>query len=117
MFSRSITNVKKVESVCLSVVPDSVTPWTTAHQTLLFMGFSGFSGQEYWSNGLPCPSPGDLLDPGIKPMSPELAGKFFTTETLGKHYSNCSLFIIETYKLRTAFICYPCFLGLVGEPS
>ena len=28
----------------------------------------GFSRQEYWS-GLPCPSPGDLPDPGIEPMS------------------------------------------------
>ena len=28
----------------------------------------GFSGQECWS-GLPCPSPGDLPDPGIKPGS------------------------------------------------
>ena len=26
----------------------------------------GFSRQEYWSE-LPCPPPGDLLDPGIKP--------------------------------------------------
>ena len=37
----------------------------------------GFSRQEYWS-GLPCPPPGDLPDPGIKPESPALAGKFFT---------------------------------------
>ena len=29
----------------------------------------GFFRQEYWS-GLPCPPPGDLPDPGIKPMSP-----------------------------------------------
>ena len=29
----------------------------------------GFSRQEYWS-GLPCPSPGDLPYPGIKPGSP-----------------------------------------------
>ena len=29
----------------------------------------GFSRQEYWS-GLPFPSPGDLLDPGIEPGSP-----------------------------------------------
>jgi len=29
---------------------------------------------------LPFPSPGDLLDPGIKPVSPALAGRFFTTE-------------------------------------
>ena len=28
----------------------------------------GFSRQEYWS-GLPCPPPGNLSDPGIKPMS------------------------------------------------
>ena len=28
----------------------------------------GFSRQEYWS-GLPCPTPGDLLDPGIEPRS------------------------------------------------
>ena len=29
----------------------------------------GFSRQEYW-NGLPCLPPGDLLDPGIEPVSP-----------------------------------------------
>ena len=43
----------------------------------------GFSKQEYWS-GLPCPPPGDLSNPGIKPESlesPALAGGFFTTES------------------------------------
>ena len=39
----------------------------------------GFRRQEYWS-GLPFPSPGDVPDPGIKPASPALAGRFFTTE-------------------------------------
>ena len=34
----------------------------------------GFSRQEYWS-GLPCPSPGDLPDPGIEPESPALGGR------------------------------------------
>ena len=43
----------------------------------------GFSRQEYWS-GLPFPPPGDPPDPGIKPVSPALAGGFFTTELLGK---------------------------------
>ena len=43
----------------------------------------GFTRQEYWS-GLPFPSPGDLPDPGIKPMSPALAAGFFTTEPPGK---------------------------------
>ena len=28
----------------------------------------GFPGQEYW-NGLPFPSPGDLLNPGMEPVS------------------------------------------------
>ena len=43
----------------------------------------GFSRREYWSE-LPCPPPGDLRDAGIEPaslMSPDLAGKFFTTST------------------------------------
>ena len=47
------------------------TPWTVARQAPLSMGFSW---QEYWS-GLPGPPPGDLSDPGSKPMSllyPEL---------------------------------------------
>ena len=39
-----------------------------------------FSRQEYWS-GLPVPSPGNLSDSGIKPMSPALAGRFFTTRS------------------------------------
>ena len=42
-----------------------------------------FSRQEYWSE-LPFPSPGDLPNPGNKPMSltsPVLAGRFFITST------------------------------------
>ena len=49
----------------------------------------GFSRKEYWS-GLPFPPPGDLLDPGIEPMSlapPSLASKFFTPAPPGKPYS------------------------------
>ena len=51
-----------------------------AHQAPLSMGFPR---QEYGS-GLPFPSPGELLDPGIKLMSPELAGGFFTIEPPAK---------------------------------
>ena len=42
--------------------------------------------QEYWS-GWPFPSPGNLPNPVIEPVSPafpSLAGGFFTTETPGK---------------------------------
>ena len=41
------------------------TPWTIAYQAPLS---KEFSRQEYWS-GLPCPSQGDLSDPGIEPPS------------------------------------------------
>ena len=56
------------------------TLWTVAHQAPLSMGFSR---QEYWIE-LPCPPPGDLPDPRIKPMSlvsPALAEWFFITST------------------------------------
>ena len=52
------------------------TLWTAACQAPLSMGFSQ---QGYWS-GLPCPSAGDRLHPGIEPaslMSPAVAGGFF----------------------------------------
>ena len=51
------------------------TLWIIALQALLSIEFSR---QEYWS-GLPFPSPEDLPDPGIEPvslMSPDLAGMF-----------------------------------------
>jgi len=54
------------------------TPWTIARQAPLSMEFSR---QEYWS-GFPFSSPGYLPDLGIKPtspVSPALAGGFFTT--------------------------------------
>ena len=60
-----------------------MTLWTAVYQAPLSMGFSR---QEYWS-GLSCPSPGDLSDPGIKPMSPAspvLQAYSLTTEPPGK---------------------------------
>ena len=54
------------------------TPWTVARQGPLSMRSSR---QEYWS-GLPCPSPRDLPQPGMEPMSlmsPALAAGCFTT--------------------------------------
>ena len=60
------------------------SPWIVAHQVPLSMEFSR---QEYWSR-LPLPPPGELLDPGIEPMSlespPVLTGRFFTTVPPGK---------------------------------
>ena len=65
---------------CFSCARLFVTLWTVAFQAPLSMRFSR---QEYWS-GLPCPSPGDLPDPGMELkslMSPALAGGFFNTST------------------------------------
>ena len=52
-----------------------------AHQVPLSMGFPR---QEYWSE-LPFPSPGNIPDPGIEPMTLALAGRFFTTKLPGKY--------------------------------
>ena len=67
----------------LSQVQLFATPWTVAHQAPPSIGFPR---QEYWS-GFPFPSPGDLPNPEIEPVSsasPILADRFFTTETPGK---------------------------------
>ena len=60
----------KVKS--LSRVRLFATPWTVAYQSPQSMEFSR---QEYWSV-LPCLPPGDLPDPGIKPVSPSLKDRF-----------------------------------------
>ena len=69
-----------VTTLCLTLV----SLWTVASKAPLSIGFH----RQDWS-GLPFPSPGDLLDPGIKPVSPALAGGFFTTELPGKPFLMC----------------------------
>ena len=61
-------------------------PWTRAWKAPLSLRFPR---QEYCS-GLPFPSPGDLLDPGIEPVAPVLSGRFFTTESAESAYK-CQL--------------------------
>ena len=56
--------------------PTLLTACTIAFQAPLSMVFPR---QEYWS-ALPFLSPGDLPDPRIKPTSPALADRLFTTE-------------------------------------
>ena len=54
-----------------------------------------------WESRLPCPSPGDLPEPGIKPrslMSPALASRFFTASTTGK-----PPFLVQKQDLRFFF--------------
>ena len=75
----------------LSCVQLFVTLQTVTCQDPLSMGLSRWE----W-NRLPFPSPRDLPDPGIKPVSlvsPVLASEFFTTAPPGKPY-HCTLTFI-----------------------
>ena len=63
---------------CFSRVQRFKALWTVSLQAPLSMEFSK---QDYWS-GLPCPTPGDLPDPEIKPTSLTfltLASRLFST--------------------------------------
>ena len=62
--------------------PTLWTPWTIVHHGPLSMEFSR---QEHWS-GLPCPSPGDLPDPGIEHWSPALQADSLLSELSGNYY-------------------------------
>ena len=75
-----------VAKLCLTLA----TPWTTARQAPLS---NDFSRQEYW-NGLPCPPPEDLPDPGIEPRSPALRQILYRLSYEGSptfHYPSYSL--------------------------
>ena len=78
-----------------SVVSNSVLPYRLQPSGLLCPW--GFSRREYWSV-LPCPSPGDLPDPGIRPVSlisPASSGRFFTTSVTGEPYERAGLCILH----------------------
>ena len=77
------------------------TLWTVARQTSLSMGFPR---QEYYSE-LPFLSPGALPDPVIKPTSSTLAGRFYTTEPVGKPF-NYSSFIVKVEIRKCDASCF-----------
>ena len=54
----------------------------SSHHCTLSMG----SPRQEYCYGLPFPSPGDLPNPRIEPVSLALAGGFFTTEPPGKPF-------------------------------
>ena len=59
-----------------SLMSDSATPWTVAHQAPLSIGFPR---QESW-HGLPFPCPGEFADFVIKPRSPALQADSLPSE-------------------------------------
>ena len=61
--------------------------------------------QEYWS-GLPFPSPGDILGPGIEPAffaSPALAGRFFTISPPGNFLKAMNCFELSYAKIKIVY--------------
>ena len=62
----------------------------------------GFSRQECWS-GFPFPSPGDLANSGVEPMSPALAGRFFTTSATWEA-PICPIFIYQINAHRGSWV-------------
>ena len=97
-----------------SVVSHSLQPpGPVAHQASLSMEFSR---QESWS-GWPFPTPGDLPDPGIQPMSlasPALAGGFFTTSA-AKPLRLCLVAPLPRVSLTDQPACPP--VSLLPSPS
>ena len=65
-----------------------VIPWTVAHQALLSMGFPR---QEQWS-GLLFPTPEDLPDSGIEPVSPALQADSWPLSHSGSPFLGLSIF-------------------------
>ena len=90
----------------LSPVQLFVTLWTVAHQASVSVAFSR---QEYWS-GLPCPPPPDVPYSGVEPVSPALAGGFFTTEPSGILAGGKSI----VHKLFV--ITFECYTSISGLP-
>ena len=91
-------------------------PWTVAHLAPPSMGLAR---QEHCS-GLPCPPPGDLPDPGVKPESlgpPALAGELLYHCATWEALLHCAvLFKVPFYKIENVFI-FVCFLHIIYVKS
>ena len=85
-----------------------VTPGTVACQAPLSMVFS----RQKYRSGLPCPPPGDLSDPGIKPMAPSLQVDSLPAEPPGQPLVSHILckYFLPLYGLPFHWIySFPCF--------
>ena len=88
------TRLKRLSSSSSSMCAKWLQPcltetlWVVAHQAPQSMGFTR---QDYWS-GWPCPAPGGLPEPGIKPASltcPALPGGSFTANATWEAQKVC----------------------------
>ena len=92
MITKCLSSSFQFQSVhLLSRVQLFETLWTVAPP------FMRFSRQEFWS-GLPCPSPGDLPDPGMESRSPALQADSLQSAPSGKPH-----IYVYTFKMSVHF--------------
>ena len=87
-FEDSVWKKRTCMHMC-SIASNSLRPYGLQPARLLSM-------QEYWS-GLPCLPPGDLLDPGIEPVSPELQADSLPLSHRGSPKKNIKYVINNFY--------------------
>ena len=98
-------------SVCawvLSCIGLFMTPWTFLSSLGSFVHGIFQARVLEW---VAIPSPGDLPQLGIKPISPALAGEFFIPSHQGKHRLPYSFVNFLTAENLTIFACH-CILGV-----
>ena len=85
------------------VMSDSLRP----HGLQLARPFCPWNSQrEYWS-ALPFSPPGDLPHPGVEPVSPALAGRYFTTYPSGNPDGSIDPYVFDRdYNLSVLFIFF-----------
>ena len=86
----------------LSCVWLFVTPWTVACQAPLSIGFS----KQKYQSGLPCPPPGNLPNPGIRPGSPALQADSSLSKHPGKPIYIYMYLYIHIFFRFLSLICY-----------
>ena len=102
--------------MCCAVLSHSVLSDSLGHhgpQSTRLLCPWGFSRQEYWS-GLPCPPPGNLPNPGIKPRFPKLQADsllelyafiLFEFISMSRHYLDVNQRSLEIKTFWSLQIC------------
>ena len=92
--------------VCMfsySLVSNSATPWTAAHQAPLFIGFSR---QACWIR-LAFPFPGNLPNPRMEPVSPALLTDSLPLSWPGSPAKTLCMYELWTLLSRVQFFATP----------
>ena len=111
-FGSSLYSVYNCDLYCAvlrhSVMSNSLQPHELQPSRLLCPW--EFSRQAYWS-GLPCPPPGDLLNPGIESQSPTLQVNSWPSEPPGKRRNALYVLIFSVPLLLSSLLYVNLSLG------